>query len=277
MFVNAIEQVGGFTRPIFTITRRYGTAQVDPGSATLFFVNEEGWAVTCKHVAAMVIDAAAVEKKYNEFRAHKSKIHQGYNFEDELKRLEETYQYDANSLAQMKVTFVDCVDFVKGVQCKLHPKADLALIKFDGFQNVVYKAHAVFAADGGQVRQGKFLCRLGFPFPEFKNFTYDVERDDILWTKEGNRTSPRFPTEGMVTRLIGTEDGITGIELSTPGMKGQSGGPLFDRDGIVCGMQSAVSSLNLGQCVHVDVIKACMEKENVKYYTDKKAPLSSLS
>ena len=53
MFVEAIEKVDAFTRPIHTITRTHG-GLVTPGSATLFFVNDEGVAVTCKHVLNVI-------------------------------------------------------------------------------------------------------------------------------------------------------------------------------------------------------------------------------
>ena len=85
---------------------------------------------------------------------------------------------------------------------------------------------------------------------------------------------------------------ITGIELSTPGLRGQSGGPLFDQKGVVYGMQSStyhvhlgfdikdkeirengrakkVSNhpfLYLGRCVHVDVIKAFLKEKSTKFY-----------
>ena len=36
------------------------------------------------------------------------------------------------------------------------------------------------------------------------------------------------------------------IEVSTPGLRGQSGGPVFDTEGRVCGIQSHTSSLPLG-------------------------------
>ena len=39
MFVKAIRTVGAFTRPIQSISRSYGSKDVIPGAATLFFVN----------------------------------------------------------------------------------------------------------------------------------------------------------------------------------------------------------------------------------------------
>ena len=80
--------------------------------------------------------------------------------------------------------------------------------------------------------------------------------------------------------------------MSTPGLRGQSGGPLFDTTGLIYGMQSATSHLhlgfdiedhevlvngrkrrvsnypflNVGRCVHVDVIKAFLREKGVTFY-----------
>jgi len=268
MFVNAIEKVGGFTRPIFTIMRRYGSSEVSPGAAAIFFVNDEGWAVTSGKVAKMIIDAGSIDKKYADFIARKNQVPKGTDFEEGIRQLEDFFKYDRDSIAQLKINFVDCVDVVKGVQCKIHPKIDLALIHFEGFSKLGYKSHALFAGDGAVVKPGKYLCRLGFPFPEFNNFKYDIDTDNIVWTNEGQRTMPRFPGEGMVTRLVGSPEGIVGVEMSTPGFKGQNGGPLFDQRGVIYGMHSGTSKLNLGMSIHVDTIKAFMKQEKVKYETD---------
>jgi hypothetical protein len=96
--------------------------------------------------------------------------------------------------------------------------------------------------------------------------------------------------EAMVTRRIANDDGIFGFELSTPGLKGQSGGPAFDADGRIWGMQAATKHLDLqfdvnkdvfragrkvhvtehaflhvGQCVHIDILKDFMRKNSVDF------------
>ena len=91
------------------------------------------------------------------------------------------------------------------------------------------------------------LCRLGFPFPEFSNFQFNAEKNQLEWTSNGVARSPRFPIEGMLTRFLGDQNKkIYGIELSTPGLRGQSGGPLFDEMGRIVGMQSRTKHLHLG-------------------------------
>jgi hypothetical protein len=84
---------------------------------------------------------------------------------------------------------------------------------------------------------------------------------------------------------------IYGIELSTPGLRGQSGGPLFDPEGKIVGMQSRTKHLHLGfdieektivahgktkkvndyafihlgECIHVSVIKDFLRTHQVRF------------
>lgn len=158
----------------------------------------------------------------------------------------------------------------------------------------MYRSYATFLRDTSKVKPGRSLCRLGYPFPEFTNYRYNPDNDDIEWTMEGRVSSPRFPIDGIVTRLLSDSSGIMGIEMSTPGLRGQSGGPLFDTNGVIYGMQSATRHLhlgfdiedrevlvngrrsrvsnypflNVGQCVHVDVIKSFLRERGVTYYEE---------
>ena len=55
MFVKAIENVSRFVRSI-SFVKRLNNDELTSGSATLFFVNDEGVAITCKHVANTIIE-----------------------------------------------------------------------------------------------------------------------------------------------------------------------------------------------------------------------------
>ncbi len=90
------------------------------------------------------------------------------------------------------------------------------------------------------------MYRLGYPFPEFSNFQYNRITDDIEWTTTGNPHSPKFPLDGMVTRFGGDSVQNLTIEMSTPGLRGQSGAPLFNSEGLIYGMQFMTSRLHLG-------------------------------
>ncbi len=292
MFIQAIEEVSKFTRPIHTIIRTYGGKQIIPGAATIFFVNGEGYAVTCKHVVELIASADQINQRYTDFKSERLQIQQLPKYKQLLKGLELKYNFLPDTIIQVKNNFVESVDSMSGFTWHLHPTLDLAILKFNDFKTLHYQQSARFLKDADDIKQGKFLCRLGFPFPEFTNFTYNNVIDDLEWTQQGITVSPRFPLEGMVTRFLGDEQhSLYGIEMSTPGLRGQSGGPLFDNNGVIYGMQFSTKHLHLGfdlidkdilvnntmrkvtdypfihlgQCIHVNVIKSFLAEHSIKF------------
>lgn len=290
MFVSAIERAAEFTRPIHSVVRYFGSTDVHPGAATLFFVNVDGWALTCRHVAEQLVAADQLQQRYQAFKAERDALG-GKKKRHAERELERKYGFSRTQPVEVRNLFVNCVEGPLNVTVKLHPTVDAALLKFDGFTKLGCTTFPVFAKNGADLKQGKFLCRLGFPFPEFKNFAYDAATDSIGWTQQGQESTPRFPIEGMVTRhLLGAGGALAGFELSTPGLRGQSGGPGFDTEGRVWGMQAGTAHLDLafdvdmevirdgnkkhvkdsaflhvGHCVHVDVLKAFMQDHGVTF------------
>jgi hypothetical protein len=294
MFTKAIEIVDGFTRPVHTITRTYG-GLISPGASTLFFVNEEGVAITCKHVIDLIVQAQKVNDNYLSFKNEKGNLPNDYKFRKNLVQLENKYHYKKETVVQIKNNFINSVNPVTRIQTITHPTLDLGIIKFEGFTQKNYFSYATFVRDSSKIIQGRYLCRLGFPFPEFNNFQYNTTTDDIEWTNTGAVLSPRFPIDGIITRHIGDHNQrIIGIEMSTPGLRGQSGGPLFDTEGLIYGMQYATHHLHLGfdikdleivsggkksrvsnfpflhvgQCIHSEIIKEFLTLHKIKYYVE---------
>jgi hypothetical protein len=293
MFVDAIEKAGQYTRPILMISRNYGSKVAIPGTATLFLVNSDGWALTCRHVAEVLVASIDINKRYADFRKERSAILVGAQSADQLNALEQRYGFNQEQTVQIVASFVDCFDQISDFNIHLHPTYDAALIKFNGFSRIFADDFPLFAAADADLKPGKSICRLGYPFPEFQNFGYDAESDDIAWTAGARSATPRFPMDGMVTRHLGDALGkVYGFEVSTPGLRGQSGGPAFDSKGVVWGMQSATRHLDLnfdvdlevfrgdrtrrvtntpflhvGNCVHVSVLKDFMRSLGVKFKT----------
>ncbi|GAB3950615.1 hypothetical protein GCM10028805_29040 [Spirosoma harenae] len=292
MFVDAIERVDLFTRPLHSIIRLYGHDGIVPGTATLFFVNREGCAITCKHVADLVAQADSIFHNYREFQGARKGVLREKNATYLISQLEAKYKLSLDTIIRIRNNFVGCVDQFKRLSIERHPTQDLAILRFEGYNRLLYSSHATFLGDSSRIKPGRSLCRLGYPFPEFTNFRFNPAVDDIEWDVVGRTTSPSFPIDGIVTRLSIDNGNVLGIEMSTPGLRGQSGGPLFDTNGLIYGMQSATSHLhlgfdiedhevlvngrkrrvsnypflNVGRCVHVDVIKSFLREKGVKFY-----------
>jgi Trypsin-like peptidase domain len=290
MFETAIIEAQNYTRPVLSINRNYAN-KVVPGAGTLFFVNNNGAAVTCKHVAEIVLSGDSVWQKFLTFQQEKASFEANGKYKNRLRDLEIKYGFQPNTTVQILTNFQNCFDKITGFKVHMHPTLDLAIIKFEGFEKIFYPKYAQFVSDNQPFNIGKFLCRVGYPFPEFNNFRIN-EFDNLEWTAAGVQQTPIFPSEGMITRFVGENGEITGIEMSTPGLRGQSGGPLFDTDAVVYGMQSHTMHLHLGfdmkehevstkfgqekisnypflhvgRCIHAIQIKRFLHENDIEYF-----------
>ncbi len=296
MFVTAIEEIQKYTRPIHTIVRHYHNDFIQPGAATLFFVNELGVAITCKHILDQLLAEHTINAHYKNFKAEKKLLGTKLDgkYKKQLKELEIKYNLTTpDAVAQLKNFLVNCTDSPT-FDYFPHPTLDLAILRFKNINQYHYSSYAKFLKDGTSLKQGKMLCRFGFPFAEFTNFEYDTINDEINFANKGNANSPSFPIDGIITRHVAEGDKIVGLEISTPGLRGQSGGPLFDTNALVCGMQSHTvqyhmgfdeqkieiiskgkrtntinhSFLNVGRCIHVEAIKDFLKLHDVKFYKE---------
>ena len=197
MFADAIQKVAQFTRPIYTIRRKYQSTEVIPSTSTLFFVNEDGYALTAKHVVQTLIAADHLQKNYVAFKKARDANSDGRPIED----IEAEFKLNPDRIVQIASTFVNCVDQFKELTFIAHPTHDLALIQFKGFNKIHCPSFPRFMRDDMKIRQGNYLCRAGYPFPDFKNYQYNQSLDKLEWTGPAE-TAPLFPVDGMVTRFL---------------------------------------------------------------------------
>ena len=88
---------------------------------------------------------------------------------------------------------------------------------------------------------------MGYPFPSVKA-TYDPAASPSFKFTEMHL--PLFPIEGIYTRYFEVGKNPVGyrtafIETSSPGLKGQSGGPIIDTKGLVWGIRGVTDSPSL--------------------------------
>lgn len=221
------------------------------GAAAGAFVvlNDEGWIVTAAHVLDVAVGAMTDQPKVAEVRAAIEAVrvnpsHRPGFADREVKRLERSadrewttnwsYWWSRNGLTLKDVSIIR--------------EADLAVGRLEPFPAEMAKNLPVLMNSASDLAPGRSLCRLGFPFTEIKprydETTGGFDLGEVQFTF--------FPLDGIFTRGIDggtTNDGkhpILFIEISTPGIPGQSGGPVFDVEGNVWGIQSRTHSIALG-------------------------------
>lgn len=286
MFQKAVETIAGAVRPMHIIRRRFTDNAVLPDIATLFFVNENGFAVTSKRVANIIKASAQTEQIYRAYLENRAALSHDESYRFTLKRLENDMKLTKDSIIQIRYAFMGCGAGKTKIECIPHPKYDLALLRFVPEQGFLYHSHVTFAAE--PPKQGETVCRLGFPLPEFRNFRMNEETDSIEFTDVGKNTSSLFALDGTVTRYISDGDRSFGIETTNAGPAGLNGSPLFDSEGRVVGIQSGIGVMLLGADIkmetpshetfvdhgamhlavhtHLDVIKDFLHAQNVTFY-----------
>ena len=287
MFTNAVAKVSGTIRPMHIIRRRFGDDAILPDIATIFFVNENGCAITSKRTANILTAANAAEQQYRAYLDRKAALPHDESYRFAQKRLESDMKLTKDSVVQIRFAFMGCAKGNVRVTCVPHPKYDLALLKFSAENGFLYREHVTFAESAP--KQGQTVCRVGFPLPEFNNFRLNKEQNTIEFTDMGKNVSSMLALDGMVTRYLSDGERAFGIETTNAGPVGMNGAPLFDAEGHVVGLQSGIGLMMLGADIkmnlpnssepyvdhgamhlavhtHLDVIKDFLRAQNVMYY-----------
>src|SRR5580698_1499288 len=141
MFQSAIEQVLQFTRPLHTISRTYA-GLVLPGSATFFFVNDSGVAITCKHVSHLIPAADNINQQFLQFKSERDRLPKDNKYKQHVQGLERKYAYRRETMVQLKNNFLNSFDKIDAITFHEHPTLDLAILEFKGFNKLYYTTHA---------------------------------------------------------------------------------------------------------------------------------------
>ena len=262
MFQKALEVAAEFTFPYVGVRRR-NDGEVFSTVGAVVMLNSDGWCLTAAHVVDEIRRArASVRSKTQPTTlSHHVEIWAVPGFGQSKPRMAEAH--------------VDTA-------------ADVAAVRIDPFDAGLLGRLPVFRSLASPVMPGLSVCRVGYPFHKVEaTFDEGAGNFDI---KTGFPV-PRFALEGMVSRfhnvvVEGRETPARFIETSTPGLRGQSGGPLIDVEGRVCGIQSHTAHLdlgfdasferdgervterqflNVGRAVHVEQVMAFLDSKGIEY------------
>lgn len=276
MFADACEKMTRCTFPIIC-SRHFINGTVESSIGAFVVINQEGWAITAGHVMMPLVA----------FKEHTNKI-------QEVKEWNQTHPDEQKELDP---DWCDCQKLAFGITgveldtAYINMELDLSVFKLKNFRKDYVKEYPTFK-DLSKIRPGTSVCRLGFPFANIPT-TFDAATRKFSFENNALHI-PFFPNDGIYTRTISSGktkdvDGfdILMLETSTPGLRGQSGGPIFDKDGRIVAIQSRTAHMrlgfksnfpsgnpmpeqimNLGLGVHLKTIMEVLDKKGVKYKSE---------
>lgn len=247
MFQNACQSLLSTMLPIITTWRLQG-GRIECSIGAGVVLNNEGWILSAGHNVA-VIDL----------------LNKGI---DPIKKTRRVTDHSV-IVGQTKAY---------PVEGKFKPHVDIGAVRLNWEKQPDDLNHVKLR--NSDVLQGELFCRAGFPFVD--------KQIRPKWT-DGKFVFPNlfpipiFVNDALVSRFIDvvTNDEYAGswFETSSPGLRGQSGGPLLDSDGYVCGIQVNTSHyrlgfegtgknqvLNVGRAVRIDTIREFLDENQISYY-----------
>jgi len=273
MFVNGYRLASRFTSPVIVSTRLFN-GDVDCGCGAFIILNNEGWVITVAHLF----------NSFFAFQQHREEIKQYRR-----KKFKKIRRIKANSKWVTNHSIWWGRDGVRLRDIKILPEGDLAIGRLEPFDSSWFSTFPVFKNPTSNLDIGTSLCKLGYPFYKIEA-TFD-ETNDRFNLAPNALPIPRFPIEGIYTRNIiagrSRDDKyeIKLLETSSPGLRGQSGGPIFDVNGTVWAIQSRTTHfplgfspkikkdnkeveenqfLNVGLGIHPELIVAFLQNNNVR-------------
>lgn len=288
MFAKAYAIAAEFTHPVIVSTQLYdGTTRC--GAAAFVYLNEEGWVVTAAHIWDSLV---AHQNHQKEIQQHEKAV-QAVKNDTALtagRKAKKLRQLKSNPQWIVDHSFLWARAGVGVAEVHANRDLDLAAVRLDPFDPGSVKVYPTIKDPTGRMDPGTSLCRLGYPFHEIQA-TYD-EKTRCFELAPGAIPLPVFPIEGIYTRncLAGkSHDGkyeVKFLETSSPGLRGQSGGPIFDVNGTVWAIQSQTvhfplgfspkirkgkveteehQFLNVGLGVHPEVLVAFLKDKNIRF------------
>ncbi|MFW6173069.1 MAG: trypsin-like peptidase domain-containing protein [Elusimicrobiota bacterium] len=257
MFANAFEKTKKFTNPVVILTR-FSDGEVKANCGSFIILNEEGWIITVAHLW----------QSYFQYKKQK----ENPNIEYERRILNHSFWWGKDGRVLKNI--------------KPYPESDLVIGKLVPFSPNEVQGYPEFV-DNNEMQIGKSLCKIGYPFSNIKA-KFDEKSGNFMMDA---RTLPSlYPIEGIYTRNVTSKafkkakNTLTFIETSSPGLLGQSGGPIVDVNGKLWAIQSRTvhiplgfspkihkkdktveenQFLNAGWGIHIDVIKEVLSKNNI--------------
>lgn len=245
MFRKAYRQASAFTFPVILSRKTHGGCSSSIGAYIL--LNPDGWIATAGHIILhhqkMASERASSGKIFEDIQ----KVKDDTSLRPEMrKRKVKGLQKSIPRDVTLECSIWWGVDGARLETVTIDRDVDVAIGKLEGLDTSSTREYPTFKDPSGELEPGTSLCRLGFPFHAITPVWNETTSAFVL--PAGAVPVPRFPIDGILTRTIADDssNSVSIIETSSPGLRGQSGGPIFDVDGVVWALQTCTSHHALG-------------------------------
>ena len=251
MFRKAYSIASGFTLPV-VLSRKTLKGKCSSSIGTYIVVNEDGWIVTAGHILEQIDALSAEHDEAIRIESEREAIKNDQSINAKtryirlrnLKKLNPKHTHRFSSWwGNGNVQLVDA-GHIKSV--------DIGVGRLEPFDRSRIRQYPVFKDPSRDFEEGTSLCKLGFPFHSITPTWNAVT--EMFELPAGAVPLPRFPIEGIFTRTM--EVPVSGgpapsyplrlLETSSPGLRGQSGGPIFDVEGSIWAVQCRTAHYPLG-------------------------------
>jgi hypothetical protein len=252
MFQKAYAIARSFTWPV-VLSRRTHQGACSSSIGTFVLVNEQGWIVTAWHILEQwqQLEQEAKEWKERDSLEQEIRNNQALTQKERQKKLQKLGKWGPDATSRCSAWWGrDGITLTKygGI-----PAIDIGFGKLEPFDPGWVQQYPTFKDPDRDFEPGRSLCRLGFPFHAIQP-VWDDERQCFHLPPEAVPL-PLFPIEGIFTRtcVLVSPNGqavpkypLQFVETSSPGLRGQSGGPIFDVNGVLWAIQSRTAHCPLG-------------------------------
>jgi len=252
MFKKAFSIASKFTLPVI-VSNRFFDGRVESGVASFILLNKDGWILTASHVVSSLLKAQDDLKALQEYRNKLDAISKDISLDSKAKRKRSNKIIPNKDWITNNSFWWACNSF-RVEKYVGNNMADIAIGQIINFIEAPGQIYPKFLKSTENLI-GESVCRIGFPFHNVST-TFDQQSSKFILANN-TLPIPIFINDGVIARynmIIGPDNSNAKyIETTTPGLRGQSGGPIINTNGEIVAMQVRTTHYALGFNPEVDL------------------------